>query len=294
MASRSEAAYSSLECLRAAGGSDSLRQALSGGSIRTHYMPIVRLSDGAVTSLEVLARLQDPVFGAISPEVFVPLVEQAGLSEQLLAAVLASGLPDVMALAALPQKLHAAFNLPLELVLGAGTLDGIERQRERLGLDASLLFIELTEGTPVDDVTALGRAMAPWTRAGYRLMIDDVTPDMPHHRELLDLPFVCAKLDRSVVRDSAEDPQAWRFIERYAAAAARAGKLVVAEGVENTDDWHRMRDLGVDLAQGFLISRAMPCMEVPGWLRSWRGDPGVPAALRARRALPRAGCSTAP
>lgn len=248
---------------------DAIRLALRDGGFRTHYQPIVRLADGRVASLEVLARLPDPVHGDISPDVFVPEIEAAGLSAELLKAVLASGLPEVKEMAGLGQALRAAFNLPLELLLAPRTFAWMEAQRRRRGLEASQLTIELTETTPVDDLNALARAMRPWVEAGYDLMIDDVTPDMPNHREMLALPFTSAKLDRSVTRASATDPAAFRFIASYVEAARAAGKRVVAEGVESPADWRRMRALGVDFAQGFLISRAMPSMDVPAWVHAW-------------------------
>ena len=52
--------------------------------------------------------------------------------------------------------------------------------------------------------------------------------------------------------------------------ARRLGMQSVAEGVETEDDWHLLRDIGCDFAQGWFIARAMPAEEVPGWLAGWQ------------------------
>jgi EAL domain-containing protein (putative c-di-GMP-specific phosphodiesterase class I) len=245
---------------------DWLGAALAEGGIAAHYQPIVRLADGALDTVEVLARLRDPRLGVIPPDVFVPLIERAGLSEQLMKAVLITGLPELRRLAALPGHVPAAFNLPLEMVLRADSLHWMDDQRARLGLDTSDLAVELTESHPVVDLPGLARALERWTASGYRMSIDDVTPGLANHRALLDLPFHYAKLDRSVTRDSAASPAIADFLGDFVAAAQSRGKQVIAEGIENVADWARMRALGIDLAQGFLISPALPAPAIAGWM----------------------------
>ena len=47
------------------------------------------------------------------------------------------------------------------------------------------------------------------------------------------------------------------------------GMTVVAEGVENEDDWELVRQTGCDLAQGYHIARPMPAQDVPRWAEAW-------------------------
>jgi EAL domain-containing protein (putative c-di-GMP-specific phosphodiesterase class I) len=58
-------------------------------------------------------------------------------------------------------------------------------------------------------------------------------------------------------------------------AARAAHLLVIAEGVEDADVWERMRGLGVDEAQGFLIARPMPAAEVARWHGEWIAGGGA-------------------
>jgi EAL domain-containing protein (putative c-di-GMP-specific phosphodiesterase class I) len=241
-----------------------LRDALADGAIVAHYQPIVWLDDGRLDGIEVLARLRDKYLGSISPEIFVPILEQAGLAEQLMQAVLVSGLPEI---AAFPYRVPAAFNLPLEMILRPDVLGHLEHQRDVLGLGTEDVSVELTESRPVADLSALGRALDRWTTCGYRIAIDDVTPAMPHHRALLDLPFHAAKLDRTVTRESATGQAMVDFLADFVAAAQSRGKYVIAEGIESAEDWTRMRDAGVDLGQGFLISPALPLIAMTAWMQ---------------------------
>ena len=76
------------------------------------------------------------------------------------------------------------------------------------------------------------------------------------------------KLDISVVREAGTG--AARFIGALVAAAHARGQDVVGEGVESWAAWGRMRALGVDLAQGFLLSEPLEAAGVAPWLAAWR------------------------
>jgi EAL domain-containing protein (putative c-di-GMP-specific phosphodiesterase class I) len=87
------------------------------------------------------------------------------------------------------------------------------------------------------------------------------------HPEHGTVPMV--KLDRNVVEDSATSEQARDFLAVAISAATEAGLLTTAEGVEDEACWNRMRDIGVDHAQGYLIARPLSHHAVDAWHRSW-------------------------
>jgi EAL domain-containing protein (putative c-di-GMP-specific phosphodiesterase class I) len=250
-----------------------LAEPLLGARLRTRYQPIVRLSDRTAIGLEILARLDHPAHGTVSPEHFVPQMEDAGLSRELMEAV------SVRAFAEFGTHigqlgLSIALNMPRDILLHAETLPLLERRRLEAGVPADRIVIELTESQPVAALSAtgfdaLGEAVLALRRLGYGVAIDDVAPDMARHRELLALGFSILKFDKSVVADSADHPGAASFLTATTAAAHDAGMLVIAEGVKDKETWNRMIGFGVDEAQGFLISRPLPAQGVPVWLEGW-------------------------
>jgi len=246
-----------------------LRDALSGAWIHALYQPIVRMQDRRPMVLEVLARLHHPDHGVMPPELFVTPMEDAGLAGQLASAVLARVFDDWTDHQLDRLGLRLAINLPLVLFLMPEALQRIDDARAASGLRASQLIIELTETTPLSHLPELSAATGHLRELGYGLAIDDVGPDVRDHSALLAMPFTMLKLDKDLVRDAAGDAAAMAFLANAIAAARQAGIEITAEGIEDETDWSRMRALGVDLAQGFLVSHPMAIQNVAAWHRGW-------------------------
>ena len=256
-----------------------LRAALARGDVEARFQPIVRVSDRVPIGLEVLARLHDPARGTFAPELFVPQAERAGLSRQLTSAVMATAFGTLSAALLREHGLFLALNLPLDVLLVPEALASLEQQRSGAGFSPSDLLVELTESRPVSDLPGLQAAVERWRHAGYRLAVDDVGPDMPHHLALLGMPFDAMKFAIAVVSDSARNEEAHAYFGGTAALAKRRGLMVIAEGVEDQEDWDRVAALGADAVQGFMVARPLPAGAVPVWLRQWgaalgHGTPG--------------------
>jgi EAL domain-containing protein (putative c-di-GMP-specific phosphodiesterase class I) len=245
-------------------------EALSDCQIETRYQPIVCIKDGKSVALEALARLKHPARGTLAPDRFVPQIEAAGLAAELTDAVSSCAFADLSAPFLIGHGLVLALNFPLDVLLVPEAMERLEARRFEAGLEAERIGIELTESRPVNDIAGLRRATERLRAAGYSLAIDDVGPTVPHHEAMLDLPFTAMKLDKAVVQESATCRKALHFVRRMIRAAKARGLRVVAEGVEDLATWKRMRALGADEAQGFLVSRPLPPAALPIWFESWR------------------------
>ena len=102
------------------------------------------------------------------------------------------------------------------------------------------------------------------------LSIDDFGTRYASLSQLRDLPFTELKVDRSFVHDSATDAAGHAILESSIALGRSLGMTVVAEGVEDLDDWNRIAGLGCHVAQGYFISRPLPGSEVARWIGGWR------------------------
>jgi len=248
---------------------EELREALYGARIQTRYQPIVSMTDSRPIGLEVLARLEHPVRGILQPDLFVPQIEEAGLAWPLTEAVVRRSFEDWG-----HGKLQAfgftmALNFPLDVLLIPEALTWLEARRKEAEIPANRLVIELTESRPVTEITRLRHAIATLREIGYGLAIDDVGPEIRDHRALLDLQFTALKLDKDLVRESPDSTVAANFLTKTIEAARAANLTIVAEGVEDAQIWERMKALGVDQAQGFLVARPLPAAAVPLWHRDW-------------------------
>jgi EAL domain-containing protein (putative c-di-GMP-specific phosphodiesterase class I) len=250
-----------------------LREALAGAMIETRYQPIVRLSDRRPVALEALARLNHPTRGTLPPDQFVPQIEDAGLAAHLTDLVAGRALADIAGLLLQPHALDITLNLPLDVLLVPEALRRLDASRSVAGVAVERVIIELTESRPVEDLVTLGGVLEKLRTGGYRVSIDDVIPAMPRVAELLELPFTGLKLDKTVVQGLPDTPAIQEFMGRVMDVARERQLTVVAEGVEDVATWRRMVALGIDQAQGYLVSRPLPAAAVPIWLEAWRNQP---------------------
>jgi EAL domain-containing protein (putative c-di-GMP-specific phosphodiesterase class I) len=246
-----------------------LREALAADRVHARYQPIVRIADRMPVSLEVLARIDHPVHGTIGPDRFIPQIEKAGLSRALAETMLARACADWPGDALARRGLSLALNLPLDVLLTPPALTALEERRAASSIPAERIIIELTETQVLHHLDELRGAVTRLRALGYRLAIDDVSPDVRDHTPLLDLPFTSMKLDKGVVLDAPHSDAAAAFLRATMAQARQAGLTVVAEGVETAAVWDRVAAWGVDEAQGFLVARPLPAAAVPPWHEDW-------------------------
>jgi EAL domain-containing protein (putative c-di-GMP-specific phosphodiesterase class I) len=243
-------------------------------SIRIRYQPVVRLADMRAGSVEILARAVTADGKLIGPEAIInamtngehamsltSFIVQLALSER------AEGHFDDLGVA-------FAFNLPLDALLHPELVPIIEAIRHNAGIRPEIIRFELTETQPVTNLKTAGTVIARLRDAGYRLALDDITPETPNLDALLDLPFRAVKLDRSIVvqathGDPAVADAARLFIGKITARAGASGKAVVAEGIESERTMEMMRALAVTYGQGYYFARPLPARALQPWLTHW-------------------------
>jgi EAL domain-containing protein (putative c-di-GMP-specific phosphodiesterase class I) len=125
-----------------------------------------------------------------------------------------------------------------------------------LPLDRVLL--ELSEHDPVEDYDALTAALLPFRTAGLRLAIDDVGAGFSSLRHIVVTDPDVIKMDRSIVSGLDTDPVLARLVESLVTFGHGCGVKVVAEGIETAAEAARLRELGVDLGQGWFYGRPGP------------------------------------
>jgi EAL domain-containing protein (putative c-di-GMP-specific phosphodiesterase class I) len=246
-----------------------MQTALAGTMIETRYHPIVRIADRKAVAVEVLARLNHPARGTVLPDRFVPQMEDAGLAPALTEVVTRRAFADMAGSSLAPYGLQITLNFPLDVLLVPEAMRLLDAQRRDAGIAAEQIVIELTESRPVQDVPGLRRAIERLRRSGYGVLLDDIQPNVPKLQALLQLPFTGVKLDKDLVRFLGGNPALSDFTRGIVDIAKTRGLTVTAEGVEDAATWDRLAELGVDMAQGYLMARPLLAVALPIWLRRW-------------------------
>ncbi|MEU6877788.1 bifunctional diguanylate cyclase/phosphodiesterase [Streptomyces sp. NPDC046712] len=258
-----------------------LRRALDAGEVELHYQPKVRF-DGQVAGLEALVRWVHPERGRVPPDEFIAIAESSGLMPHLTEYVLETALAQVARWRAQGLNVPVAVNVSPRDVHTPGFAGAVAARLARHGVPAGALQLEITEHVLLEDPQRAADTMAGLTGHGVKMSLDDFGTGYSSLVHLRRLPVSELKIDRSFVARLAVDAEDAEIVRCTLDLAHSLGLLVVAEGVEDDETWERLRDLGCDAVQGWLVAAAMPPGETTAWLRA-RGEHGWrrPADLAA-------------
>ncbi|MFY1678950.1 putative bifunctional diguanylate cyclase/phosphodiesterase [Streptomyces sp. WMMC905] len=249
-----------------------LRRALDAREVELHYQPKVRF-DGQVAGLEALVRWVHPERGRVPPDVFIAIAESSGLMPHLTEYVLETALGQVARWRSEGLFVPVAVNVSPRDVHTPGFAGSVAARLARHGVPAGALQLEITEHVLLEDPQRAADTLAGLTGHGVRMSLDDFGTGYSSLVHLRRLPVSELKIDRSFVARLAVDAEDAAIVRCTVDLAHSLGLLVVAEGVEDDETWERLRDLGCDAVQGWLVAAAMPPEETTAWLRA-RGSGG--------------------
>lgn len=232
-----------------------LREALGRDEMVLHYQPIVSLESGAVVGYEALLRWQHPSRGLLLPDSFLPVAETSGIIDALGDWVVRRALTET---AGWRGHFRLAVNLSASQLRNPLLIPGIDAALSATGFRAKQLEFEITEHTLFNDGAMLERLRA----LGAQIALDDFGTGYSSLNYLRKYRFDRVKIDRSFVADMESRREAEAIVSAIIRLAQALGMRTTAEGVETPGQLDRLRKLGCDEAQGYLILEAMPAREI--------------------------------
>jgi diguanylate cyclase (GGDEF)-like protein len=250
---------------------DDLRDALlTGHQVWVAFQPKVDLATGACIGAEALARWDHPDRGPVSPGLFAPLTEEAGMVHALSARVYDEACAAFAGWKA--RGLTAGWRLALNVQpqqLAQGDLVAlVHAVLRRHRLDMSDLELEVTESIAFGDAEDALEPLRVLREEGARVAIDDFGKGFSSLQRLTTLPVDTLKIDRSFVRGMGGSGRGAAVVDTIAALARAFGLALVAEGVETAFQADALRRHGCGVAQGFLYSRPLRAGDLPAWLEA--------------------------
>ncbi|KAA0232783.1 MAG: hypothetical protein JJLCMIEE_03594 [Acidimicrobiales bacterium] len=235
-----------------------LRWALDRSELRSYYQPIISLDTGEVRAVEALLRWEHPHKGFLLPSEFIGVAEETGLivpmgrwvvhdacrqaAEWRAAGI---GTPD----------LELSVNLSGRQLSHRNLVEDIGMALDETGLAAERLTLEITESVLLDDVKTSLHTLERLRALGVQIAIDDFGTGYSSLTYLRRFPVDTVKIDRSFVHGIRDDKSNAAIVKAVIGLAHALGLRSVAEGVEAPADLERLRLLGCDCAQGFLMAR---------------------------------------
>nr|WP_298128795.1 EAL domain-containing protein [uncultured Pseudoxanthomonas sp.] len=235
-----------------------LRDALSHRRFELFYQPQVD-AQGHVVGAEALLRWRDARRGLVRPADFMQAAEDTGFILPLGQWVLQEAcrqLADWRADPAL-RHLRLSVNVSALQLRQPDFVQQVEEAVARSGVDAGLLTLELTESVLVHDMDdAVGR-MRALHAMGVRLSLDDFGAGYASLSYLRELPFAEMKIDRAFTRGIVRDAHAATITRNLLQLGRDLGIDVIAEGIEQDDQFALLGEQGCRLFQGYLFGRPM-------------------------------------
>lgn len=249
-----------------------LRSALNNDEFTLRYQPQVDAATARVIGAEALLRWRHPVRGSVSPSVFIPVLESAGMIEEVGLWALNAACREARNWQRLGQgRLSVAVNVSAHQLDGADIHTRIKRTLERHALRPDLLEIELTESAAAADIGRAERLFEALHALGLHIAIDDFGTGFSSLSALRALAFDKIKIDREFVTDVERRRDSQAICQSIIALARGLGIRVLAEGVERKEEYLWLRRHGCTEFQGFYFAAPLTAAEFQGYVRDTAG-----------------------
>ncbi len=237
-----------------------MRRALDRGEFEIHYQPIIILENNTLKGFEALVRWRHPQRGLIYPGEFIPVAEENGLIHPLGAWILRESCRQMNYWHKNnPQSSHLSIsvNLSAKQFSQSDLANQIADALEKTGLNPNCLRLEITESELMQNSETTVQTMKKLHKLGIRWSLDDFGTGYSSLRYLHQLPFHLLKIDRSFINQMMESNEKFEIVSTIVKLAKNLKMLVVAEGIENTEQLSTLKEQGCELGQGFLFSKPL-------------------------------------
>ena len=244
-----------------------LRTAFLTGKLEVWYQPQISLETGQVIGAEALLRWPEGAGFACPPGIFIPLAEYSGLIIEIGAWVLDQACVKCAELAEVGfRELRIAVNVSMPQFQKQDFPEIVSAILKRHKIPSANIELEITESIAMNDPEIVKERLNSLKALGLQIAVDDFGTGYSSLGQLQALPIDCLKIDRSFVTEITKE-KGGMFAEAIVNFCKKLNVLSIAEGVETPEQADFLRDLGCDIAQGYLYSKPLSSSQFLDWLR---------------------------
>jgi diguanylate cyclase (GGDEF)-like protein len=237
-----------------------LRQAIERNEFSLHYQPMLSASDGKLLGFEALVRWQHPERGLLSPGLFIDVAEETGLIIPIDRWVLREACMQLRkwqdGITDMP-PIHMSVNLSGLQITQPDLLNYVMQTVKEANIDPSLLNLEITETTVMENLARTLRVLTSIKEFGVQVQVDDFGVGYSSLSYLSRFPMDALKIDQSFVSNMEVNDTNTRIVQAIVMMTHGLGIQVVAEGVETKAQFHQLREMGCEFVQGYLIAKPL-------------------------------------
>ena len=258
-----------------------LRQGIQNKELVLYYQPIVSVATLEVTGFESLVRWKGPDGRLIQPLEFIPVAEETGLIVPLGKWCFTEACHQLARWNKM-FPLENPFSISVNLSgkqIRAGLIDFIREVITETDLRPGALAVELTESVIMENTEIANELISELTELKVRIYLDDFGTGYSSLSYLHRIRIDAMKIDRSFVMAMTSDDRARGIVKTIINLAHSLNKIVIAEGVETSEQLDELKKMGCKYFQGYLYSRPLPGREIEALLK----DPVFQPKLKSRK-----------
>ena len=243
---------------------DDFQAALAQKQFEVYYQPKFNVQENVpvLASAEALIRWKHPEFGMISPGLFIPLLEENSLIQQLDHYVWREAASQI-------RQWKDRFGIAVPISVNVSRIDMYDpnligifvRLMEEFRLSTSECLLEITESAYTNNSAQIINTVKQLRKLGFRIEMDDFGSGYSSLNMLSTLPIDALKLDMKFIRTAFSGRRDTRMIELVIDIADYLSVPVIAEGVETEEQMNVLKGLGCDIVQGYYFSKPVPAAE---------------------------------
>ena len=249
---------------------DAVRAAINSSELVNYYQPKVMVSTGRVVGVETLVRWRHPEDGMVFPDQFIGVAETHGLIDDLTRVVLTDALAQARLWQDAGMAFQVAVNVSMDNLKALDFPDFVAGLAANAGVSPQRVILEVTESRLMDDLRVVLEILMRLRLKRFRLSIDDFGTGHSSLSQLRDIPFDELKIDQGFVHGAYSNERVRAIYNASLSLARQLGMEIVAEGVEDRDDWNFLCQTECELAQGYFIAKPMPASALPAWMEAWQ------------------------
>jgi diguanylate cyclase (GGDEF)-like protein len=237
---------------------EDLPAALENGEIYFVYQGQYSHDKQCIDGAELLSRWQHPVYGIVTPEVFIPIAEQSGMIGPLTIKTLIEASKMFSNLEAAGIKdFSLSVNISSVVLMASDFIDTVQFLRSNYNLVGKKLNFEIMEDTMTQNIDNLVRILEKIREMDIGIELDDYGTGYASLKYLALLPITALKVDKSYVRDLDKDIKRKALFQAIISMSQALDIAVIVEGVETVLEDDIVKKFDSMRVQGYLYSRPM-------------------------------------
>lgn len=235
-----------------------MMQAINDYTFQVHYQGKYDIESKQLVGVEALARFDD-MYGSVSPMVFIPLLEEMNyavvFSERMIRQVFA----DYRLLCQkYGQQLTISINISPSHLKSDRFVHYVRHEIIQHDVMPSNVIFEITEEVMIDNVDLVKKRIQECRQLGFSISLDDFGSGYSSLSYLTVFPFDEVKIDKSFIDQIKGNNRVDKMIEMIVDLSEHYGLNIVAEGVENKEQFDKLATIGCHEVQGYYFSRPQP------------------------------------